>query len=310
MFEIIFNPGSRSNVSSSIWDSVKMQLEKQNIEYRLHITKKANHAESIAGELTADGCPHDIIVIGGDGTLNEVLNGIEFPELVNIGLIPSGSGNDFARSVGIPLNPQKALNVIINTGKATAVNYGEALTPYVQRRFLISCGCGFDSDVCHDVQVSKIKPILNRIGLGKLSYTLIALKKLIKKSTFSAVLRIDKQALVTLEQLFFMTVMNTKHEGGGYMFCPEASPSDDLLDFLTVNNLPRRQIIPLLPKAKKGTHMGHKGIDITKISSVKMKLSKSVYLHTDGEIIGKFDHIVIKCADSYVNFYLPDTANI
>lgn len=308
MYEIIFNPGSRSNGSALIWDTVKTHLEDNNIEYRLHQTKKAGHAEDIARKLTSDSKPHTIIVIGGDGTLNEVVNGLCDPDLVTMGLIPSGSGNDFAKSVGISTVPSKALDVILNASETTPVNYGEAFLPNHYRRFLISCGCGFDSEVCRDAQISPLKPILNKLHMGKLIYTLVALKKLIRKSTFSAKIRIDgdKDNVLEMDKLFFLTAMNSRYEGGGYMFAPDASLSDDKIDFLTVNNLPRRQIIPLLPKAKKGKHVGHKGIDITPVSEVGMKFSKAVCLHTDGEVFGAFDHVRIACADKHINFYLPD----
>lgn len=308
MYEIIYNPGSRSNVGSSVCDTIAKILDEHNIEYRLHKTKKAGHAETIAHDLTCDGKAHNIIVIGGDGTLNEVVNGLCDPELVTMGLIPSGSGNDFARAVGISTAPKNALDVILNCTKTTPINYGETFLPNHYRRFLISCGCGFDSDVCRDAQVSRLKPILNRLHMGKLIYTLIALKKLIRKSTFSAIMKIDDDIHVELDKLFFITAMNTTYEGGGYMFCPDASPSDDKLDFLTVNNMSRTRMIPLLPKAKKGKHLGHKGIDITPISTLSMKFSKSVYLHTDGEVFGAFDHVKISCSKKHINFYLPSSS--
>lgn len=309
MYEIIYNPGSRSNASSSICDTITKLLDEKNIDYHLHKTKKAEHAESIAHEITSDGNLHNIIVIGGDGTLNEVVNGLHDPDLVTMGLIPSGSGNDFARAVGISTSPQKALDVILNCEQTTPINYGETYLPNHYRRFLISCGCGFDSDVCRDAQVSSLKPILNKLHIGKLIYTLIAFKKLIRKSTFSAIITIDGDKRIELDKLFFITAMNTTYEGGGYMFCPDASPSDNKLDFLTVNNLSRTRIIPLLPKAKKGKHIGHKGIDITPITSLNMKFSKSVYLHTDGEVFGAFDHVKIACSTKHINFYLPDTSD-
>ena len=308
MYEIIFNPGSRSNGGSLVWDTVKTHLDKEGIEYCLHQTKKAGHAEDIAREITSDNKPHTIIVIGGDGTLNEVVNGLCDPDLVTMGLIPSGSGNDFAKSAGISTTPTKALDIILNAKNTAPVNYGEAFLPNHYRRFLISCGCGFDSEVCRDAQISPLKPVLNKLHMGKLIYTLVALKKLIRKSTFAAKIRIDgeKDNVLEMDKLFFLTAMNSRYEGGGYMFAPDASPSDDKLDFLTVNNLPRRQIIPLLPKAKNGKHVGHKGIDIRPVSEVGMKFSKAVYLHTDGEVFGAFDHVRIACADKHINFYLPD----
>lgn len=306
MYEIIFNPNSRSNRGNSVCDIVTKHLDDNNIEYSLHKTKKAGHAEDITREITSDGLPHTIIVIGGDGTLNEVVNGLSNPDLITMGLIPSGSGNDFARSCGISTTPLEALEIILNTSNIMPINYGEAFMPGCYRRFLISCGCGFDSEVCRDAQISPLKPFLNKLHIGKLIYTLVALKKLIRKSTFSAKLLIDGDIKANLDQLFFLTAMNSRYEGGGYMFAPNASLIDDKLDFLTVNNLPRRQIIPLLPKAKKGKHIGHKGIDVIPVSEVGMKFSKSVFLHTDGEVFGAFDHVRIVCAEKHIKFYMPN----
>lgn len=304
MFEIIFNPGSKSHNGQSACNIVTDELNKNNIKYTLFMTKKQGHAKEIAHKITSDNKPHTIIVIGGDGTLNEVLNGLCNPSLVTIGLIPSGSGNDFARSCNIPVTPIEALNLILKTQNATSINYGEVYMPGQYRRFLISCGCGFDSEVCLDAQHSPLKPILNKLHMGKLIYTLVALKKLIFKSTFSAKFLINGNSKLYLNKLFFLTAMNSRYEGGGYMFAPDASISDDRLDFLTVNDLSRRRIIPLLPKAKKGKHKGHAGIDITPVSDVNMKFSRAVSLHTDGEVIGSFNKVRISCSKEHINFYL------
>lgn len=312
MYEIIFNPGSKSNNSSFVWETVEKYLLKNEIPYHLNKTNGPHHAKELTHKITADGKEHTIIVIGGDGTLNEVVNGLCDPDKVTLGLIPSGSGNDFAKATGISTVPEEAIQTIINCKEEdkSLVNYGELCVSGRCQRFLISCGCGFDSDVCVDVQTSKLKPILNKIGLGKLTYTLVALIKLIKLSMFTAHFNIDDREELDMDKIFFLTAMNTIYEGGGYMFCPDASPCDDKLDFLTVNSITRRRIIPLLPKAKKGKHLGAKGIDIRPISSVDISFSKPVNVHTDGEVIGTFQNVRIQCAKKHIKFCLPIERNI
>ena len=98
MYEIIFNPGSRGNKGILTWNTVERILNEKEIEYLLYTTTHAGHAEELAREITSDGKEHTFIVIGGDGTLNEVLNGLAYPNLATIGLIPAGSGNDFAKT--------------------------------------------------------------------------------------------------------------------------------------------------------------------------------------------------------------------
>lgn len=308
MYEIIFNPGSKSSKGLAVWDTIEQILYDREIPYLFYRTTHPGHAKELVHNITSDKNPHTFIVIGGDGTLNEVLNGICYPDLTTLGLIPSGSGNDFARAMNIPANPTKALSLILNTKSPTPINYGEAFLPNGYRRFLISCGCGFDSDVCRDAQISPLKPVLNRLHMGKLIYTLVALKKLIGKSVFSAALKTDNGQIKKINDVFFLTVMNTIYEGGGYMFCPDTRPDDDMLSLLTVDDLKRREIIPLLPRAKKGKHLGHKGITIEPVKAVSMKFSKSVYLHTDGEVHGKYDHIKIACAKEHIHFLLGTDA--
>lgn len=304
MYEIIFNPGSRGHHGASIWNTVKKILDEKDIEYLLYETTHAGHAEELAYELTSDEKEHTFIVIGGDGTLNEVINGLVNPNLVTIGLIPAGSGNDFAKSLKIPTSPELALERILNNIQTTPINFGEIHLNNSYKRFIISCGCGFDSDVCCDVQVSPFKPILNKLGMGKLIYTLIALKKLITKSVFSATIKLDDDYVISLDDIFFLIAMNTKYEGGGYKFCPDADPSDDKLDFLTATNISRCRLLKLLPKAKRGTHIGHKGISITPAKKISLHFSKAVNLHTDGEVYGKCDHVTITCAKDHVDFLL------
>lgn len=304
MYEIIFNPGSRGNRGVLIWNTVKNLLDEKDIEYLLYETTHAGHAEELVASITSDDKPHTFIVIGGDGTINEVVNAIKNPILTTIGLIPSGSGNDFAKALNIPLDPTLALENILNCTKTTPINYGETHLQNVSRRFLISCGCGFDSDVCVGVQSSSLKPFLNKLGLGKLVYTLIALRKLITKSVFSATIQLDNDYVVSMDKIFFLAAMNTKYEGGGYMFCPNADPSDGKLDFLTANNISRCRMLYLLPKAKRGTHAGHKGITITPVSKISLRLSKPVHVHTDGEVYGKCDNVTITCSKDYINFLL------
>lgn len=304
MYEIIFNPGSRGNRGILIWNTVKKLLDEKDIEYLLYETTHAGHAEELAQEITSDNQPHTFIVIGGDGTINEVVNGLHNPGLITMGLIPSGSGNDFAKALKIPLDPEQALENILNCEETIPINYGITRFQHISRRFLISCGCGFDSDVCVGVQKSSFKKILNRLGMGKLIYTLVAFQKLITKSVFSATIQLDDDYVVSMDKIFFLIAMNTKYEGGGYMFCPDADPSDGKLDFLTANNISRCKMIRFLPKTKKGTHTGHKGITITPVSKISLRLSKPVNLHTDGEVYGKCDNITITCSKDRINFLL------
>ena len=304
MYKIIFNPGSRGNRGILVWNTVKNLLDQKDIEYLVYETTHAGHAEELVRDITSDDKPHTFIVIGGDGTINEVVNGLKNPALATIGLIPSGSGNDFAKALNIPLTPEYALEQILECEQTTPINYGETRLQNVYRRFLISCGCGFDSDVCKGVQTSSLKPLLNKLGMGKLIYTFVALKTIITKSVFKATIKLDDDYIVSMDNIFFLIAMNTKYEGGGYMFCPDADPTDGKIDFLTANNISRLKMLRFMPKTKKGSHTGHKGITITPATKISLRFSKSVNLHTDGEVYGKCDCVTITCGKDHINFLL------
>ena len=101
-YEFIVNPQARSGRGKKIWERMETELKRRNIDYHVYITEKNGHAEKIADRLSAPGQRRTIVVMGGDGTVNEVINGLNVSENITLGYIPVGSGNDFARGLGIP----------------------------------------------------------------------------------------------------------------------------------------------------------------------------------------------------------------
>ena len=130
-------------------------LEKE-IAYNVLFTKYQHHATRLVHDLTSDGAPHTIVVLGGDGTLNEVIDGIRYLDKVTLGYIPLGSGNDFARGLGLPTDIHSALEQILSPSHYTAMNVGVLDYENKHRRFAVSTGIGFDAAVCHQVMVTVI----------------------------------------------------------------------------------------------------------------------------------------------------------
>lgn len=266
-----------------IWRMLEPELKKRRADYHCHMTKSRNHARKIADRITADGQDHMIVVLGGDGTVNEVVNGIREPEKVTIGYIPIGSSNDFARGLKIPNDPEKALDIILEPRDIIHMDVGVLTEAERQRRFAVSAGIGFDAAVCHEVCVSKWKILLNRIGLGKLSYAVVALDRLKKDRPVDITVTFADGTVQTFEGAYFAAFMNLPYEGGGFKFCPEASPSDGNLDVIIVHGLPVVKILCLLPLAFWGKHTGFKGVTIIKCKEVQVGTDKPLPLHTDGE---------------------------
>ena len=282
-YHFIVNPKSRSGMGEMIWTMIEPELKKRRVDYQRYLTEKRRHAEKIAAGITADEQEHMIVVLGGDGTVNEVINGIRIPEKVTLGYIPIGSSNDFARGLNIPKDPREALNIILDPRNIIHMDLGVLTAAGRQRRFAVSAGIGFDAAVCHEVCVSRWKVLLNRIGLGKLSYAVVALDRLKKDRPVRMTVILPGGMEQIFEKTYFAAFMNLPYEGGGFKFCPEAVPSDGLMDVVIVHGLPVMKILCLLPLAFWGKHVGFRGVTLLKCRKVQIKTSIPFPLHTDGE---------------------------
>lgn len=103
MYHFIANPNARSGQGLALWEKIKLKLIAEHIDYQIHFTHHRHHATEIAAELTASGDPVTIVVLGGDGSVDEVICGLQNLSLVTLGYIPIGSGNDLAGD--LPFHP-------------------------------------------------------------------------------------------------------------------------------------------------------------------------------------------------------------
>ena len=258
IYHFIVNPRARSGLGEMLWKQLEPELCRKRIDYQIHLTTKKKDAGKIASEITEDGQEHMFVVLGGDGTLNEVLSGIKSLEKVTLGYIPIGSSNDFARGTGIPGDPFKALDTILSPQKVEKMDIG------------VLC-------------VSKWKRVLNLLKIGKLSYAVVAMDRIIKDRPVKLELTMDDGSTKVFEKTYFAAFMNLPYEGGGFKFCPEASGSDGFLDIMVVANLSKFKILCLLPTAFSGKHTRFKGVTTLKCRSAKVVTDRALPLHTDGE---------------------------
>lgn len=264
-YYFIINPSSSSGKHKTLWREIKEQLEKEEINYKIAATKKTGDAKRLAREASlqvSETNPCTIVAIGGDGTVNEVVNGLILSPFLSFGYIPTGSGNDLARGLGLSKEPLEALAFILHPKEKKAVRIGKIVTKDNEeeegekRRFIISSGAGFDAAVCHHSIQSKIKNMLNFLHFGKLTYLFTALKLLMKYPYTKAELVLDNQNRKEYQRgILFSVFMNTRYEGGGFLFCPEAEPCDDFLDICLVEKLPKLMILCVLPTAFFGKHV-------------------------------------------------------
>ena len=299
MYHIIINPASRSGKGLDVWKKeVEPGLHRENISYRSYFSREAGDVARIAADILNNNeeRPIRIIILGGDGTVNEALQGMKDTSGVILGYIPTGSSNDFALDLGIPTEPAQALQLILHTGRTYPMDLGTVTyDDGTKRRFAVSCGIGFDAAVCEEALHSNIKKLFNKIGLGKLTYLGIALKQLFTAKSVSCTLTLDDGEPIAIRKLLFITCMQHRFEGGGFMFCPAADATDGLLDLCSVGDVPRLLILFALPTAFKGKHYIVKGIRPYRAKKVRIETSAPLWVHTDGEVSRRTNAFSVVC---------------
>lgn len=319
MYYIIINPASRSGRGASIWsEQVEPILQEKKVSYRAYFSQKSGEVKQLAAQITKEHADEDslkLIILGGDGTVNEALQGIADLSKVILGYIPTGSSNDLARDLGIPKDPKAALDLILKDTDPRAMDLGrltylDADRPEESRLFAVSCGIGFDAAVCAEAMSSRIKDTMNRIGLGKLTYVGIALKQLITARKVSCDLTLENSADGTqkslqLSRFLFVTCMSHRYEGGGFMFCPPAVDNDGILDLCAVGNISKALVLLALPTAFFGKHYFVKGIDAYTATKMSVTASAPLWVHTDGEVTRKSCGFRAECLPAAIRIIAP-----
>ncbi|HIR88012.1 MAG TPA: YegS/Rv2252/BmrU family lipid kinase [Candidatus Fimimorpha faecalis] len=306
MINVIVNPNSRSGKGMKVWNKVEGMFQDSGKEYKVYFTQFEGHAKQIAAELTKIHSNYNseimIVVVGGDGTINEVINGIAFERNVVLGYIPTGSGNDFARSLKCSEKcleyVTKRVKHILNPSEYEWLDYGVVLTGGEQvtnRRFAVSCGMGMDAEVCYDLLNSKTKRFFNRYHLTRISYLLTGIYRLLHFTPVDGVLEIDTGKKYPMTKICFVSFHIHPFEGGGFKFAPKANYSDGLIDVCMVYGRGKLSLVPILLKAILGHHIRKKGVRIVQCKEARLIVNEPCKVHADGEAFGMQDDISVRC---------------
>ena len=272
MLDLIVNPiagGKKGKKLLKTLKKIMAHLAERKIEYAVHVAKEHKSSRTKTQELIQNGAT-DIIAVGGDGTLHEVINGFSNFEKVNLGIIPCGTGNDFAATINLPKDPIKALGIIID-GTPKYTDFMQMPTV----RGLNVIGMGLDVDVL--VKYNKLKK------KTKFGYTSCLIKSLIKFEYSNFEVQIDNGEKKKLRS-FVACVCNGHRFGGGIPICPIASPEDNKLDFVAVNEMKRLKIIGAFIKLKSGKIFNLKQTVYDKAENIKIESDKPCVVNVDGEL--------------------------
>lgn len=308
MYHFIINPKSSSGRGIRYWWTVKDELEKRQIPYTSVLTQHTGHAVNLARQICSDypGIKN-IVILGGDGTVNEVINGITDYDKVLLGYIPSGSSNDLARSLSIPRDPIEALNHILKPIHFKYLDYGQIIFPdheTAPRKFICSSGIGYDASVCLEVQESPLKKSLNRFGAGKFVYIAIAMKQLLTAKRMDATVIVDKHKKSTYHKVLLISSMIHKYEGGGLLMAPHADPTDHKLSVCLVHGMSRIKALFLLGTIFTGKHIHFKGVEAFHCSEIEITADLNSAVHADGEVPLVCSHIKVSCIPQQIRMIL------
>lgn len=301
-YYFIVNEKSRRGKAKKIWATVETELKRKEVEYEAFLTEYVGHATELAAMLSEKTSELDmgeflrIVVVGGDGTMDEVINGISDFSKIHFGYIPTGSGNDLCRGLGIAKQPLVNLQYILKHTQVRAmdlgsVHYGDGEKHY----FAISSGIGLDAEVCERVDRSKLKSVLNALGAGKLTYLFKTLEALFTMPVCSAKVILDGEKKIALKRMIFLVAMNHRFEGGGIPMAPNANAYDGVLTLCLAYGFSRGRAFLALPSLLAGSHEKLKGFHIINCRTIDVCLDQDMYLHADGEIFGKYNSIHFEC---------------
>ncbi|MBR0031872.1 MAG: hypothetical protein IJP61_06270 [Treponema sp.] len=305
MYYFLVNLKGGSGKSVRRWRVIKSLLEKNKINYELLVPEFQGDASRIAAEV----CQKEdddirLVILGGDGTINEVLNGITDFSKLKIGLIPTGSGNDFSRGLGLPRHrPRKSLRMILAAKEGKKIDVGMVESDDggdgpKKKFFAISSGFGLDAIVGTSINTSKIKIVLNKLHAGKLSYAILTVITLFKMTTHRVSVSFDGEKPMSFDKLIFLAAMNTKAEGGGVPMNPKAVCTDGKLSVCIAAGVPKWKTFLMFPLLCLGLHGKLNGFFLRDFKKMELLSETPSVIHTDGEFFGNLKKATFSVLES------------
>ena len=301
-YYFIVNGNAGAGRKKNIWKNIlQPELIRRGVHYREYECSYPGHGAKLASQILSEH-PEElmIVVVGGDGTFNEVINGITDFTRVTLSYIPAGSANDLGYALGISDDPLRALTRILDGGIIYAMDLGKTTfyQDHTTRYFAISSGIGLDAEACSHAE-GKLKAFLNRIHLGKLIYMVNTVKLVLSyPATEGKLVFVNangEQKERRVHRLFFLAGMNQPYEGGHLAMAAGARSNDGKLSFALAQNLSNVQALFSLALLSVKLHERIPGYEVVDARACHIMLKDNLEVHTDGETFGGHWNITIEC---------------
>jgi YegS/Rv2252/BmrU family lipid kinase len=275
-FAVIVNPKAAGGKAIKKLPEISATASSVTPEYLLHITSSIEDARLRAREFADLGIER-IVAVGGDGTFNEVANGIlESNARPALGIVPAGTGCDLPRTLGVPTGVAESL-VFAMSADARPMDVGLAKTSTGQRYFLNVAGMGFDAKVANRAQQKK------RLT-GKKAYMVALAQELTDFGYIEVRMEVNGKEIAT--KAVFVSVANAQFLAGGFHFAPMARIDDGLLDLAIIDDISLPGFVKAVPSVMRGKHLSNPHWSHDTTTHVKVTASTPALVQVDGEIVG------------------------
>jgi YegS/Rv2252/BmrU family lipid kinase len=283
---VIVNPNAGHQKGKKDWTIISGLLSKYGITFNVQFTEQRRHAISLSQIAIIEGY-RKIIAVGGDGTMNEVVNGIFTQKIcpttdITLAMITVGTGNDWGKMFGIPAEYEAAVK-IIKEGKARLQDAGKVFyfhgTARESRFFINIAGLGFDAVVVRRTNIQKDKG-----HTGKAAYFKSLLKSLVLYRHTVTSVEIDGNKI--LDNVFTISIGIGRFSGGGMMQTPNAIPDDGLFDITIIKKISKADVVRSLKMLYDGTILDHPKINGYTGKDILIDSDPLIHLETDGESLG------------------------
>lgn len=239
------------------------------------------HAMELARQAAEEG--FDLVIsVGGDGTTHEVINGlmhVPADRRPRLGIVPVGTGNDFASNVGMKTTPPEAMRQVF-TGKPKKIDIAVIRSGSREEYWDNTLGIGFDAKATIH---SRNVPMLSGFPV----YLWAAIRTIMLNHD-PALITFESDQEEWQDENLLIVLCNGPREGGGFHVAPEAKVDDGWLDYAAITNVSRPMMFRLIPEVMKGTHGRFSQVRVNKFKQLKITADRPLVIHTDGEIFAGF----------------------
>jgi len=282
--KVIVNPVAGARSTRRKWPIISRLLERIGLNFDFNYTEGVGHAMELAQAAASDGYRY-LVAVGGDGTVNEVANGILHSTnaaATALGVVSTGTGSDFARSAGLARDYTTACNNLTSSKRLTidvgVVEYQR--DGKTQERFFVnSAGVGFDAAVVKETER------LPKFFGGTIPYVAGLLRTLFIYKNKPVVVKVGDE--VESLRVLNVVVANGGYLGGGMHIVPGAELCDSLLDVAIVGDMGKFELLKELPKVYKGTHVNHPKFKMKKAAHATIESPETMLVYADGELLGE-----------------------